>query len=80
LARKWTKKQWEGPEQFEDQTKRLMMLPADLALLKDEKFKEWVDKYAKDKDVFFQHFASAFSKLLELGVKFPVPEKPKAKL
>jgi len=71
INRKWTKKTWDGPEQFEDESGKLMMLPADMALLKDPKFKIWVEKYAKDKELFFNHFATAFSKLLELGVKFP---------
>jgi len=47
-----------------------MMTPADMALIKDPKFKLWVEKYAQDKDLFFKDFASAFAKLLELGVKF----------
>jgi len=71
LARTWVKKQWSGPEQFEDkESKSLMMTPADMALIRDPKFKVWVEKYAKDKDLFFKDFAAAFSKLLELGVKF----------
>ncbi|KAJ9618064.1 hypothetical protein H2204_013213 [Knufia peltigerae] len=47
----------------------LMMLPADMALLEDPAFRVWVDKYAKDKDLFFKDFADAFAKLLELGLK-----------
>ena len=35
------------------------------------KFKPYVQKYAKDEAAFFSDFASAFSKLLELGVPFP---------
>jgi catalase (peroxidase I) len=44
------------------------MLPADLALL-DERFKGHVQDFAKSKQAFFQEFALAFGKLLELGVK-----------
>jgi len=69
--RKWSKKKWNGPEQFEDESKELMMLPADLAFLKDQKFRKWVDKYADDEEAFFKDFAQAFSKLMELGVPFP---------
>ncbi|KAH7040312.1 peroxiredoxin [Microdochium trichocladiopsis] len=47
----------------------LMMLPTDMALLADPKFKTWVDKYADDKDLFFEHFAAVFAKLLELGLE-----------
>jgi len=36
----WTKKKWEGPEQYEDPSGKLMMLPADLALIRDPAFKK----------------------------------------
>ncbi|MEW5302225.1 MAG: hypothetical protein WDW36_005027 [Sanguina aurantia] len=69
---KWRKRQWAGPEQYEDvASKTLMMLPTDMALLWDKKLKVWVDAYAKDGDLFAKDFAAAFSKLLELGVPFP---------
>ncbi|KAJ3080091.1 cytochrome c peroxidase [Quaeritorhiza haematococci] len=73
---KWTKKQWDGPEQYEDPSGELMMLPTDMALLWDPKFKPFVEAYAKDKQLFFKDFAEAFAKLLELGV----PRGGKAKL
>jgi len=46
------------------------MVPADLALLSDPAFKKYVDLYAESEEKFFEDFAKAFSKLLELGVKF----------
>eukprot|EP00587_Corethron_hystrix_P006390 CAMPEP_0113312152 /NCGR_PEP_ID=MMETSP0010_2-20120614/9093_1 /TAXON_ID=216773 ORGANISM="Corethron hystrix, Strain 308" /NCGR_SAMPLE_ID=MMETSP0010_2 /ASSEMBLY_ACC=CAM_ASM_000155 /LENGTH=344 /DNA_ID=CAMNT_0000167913 /DNA_START=68 /DNA_END=1103 /DNA_ORIENTATION=+ /assembly_acc=CAM_ASM_000155 len=61
---------WKGPDQFEDETGELMMLPADLALVQDLKFKKIVEKFAKDEDLFFREYAKAFSTLLELGVPF----------
>jgi cytochrome c peroxidase len=61
-------KPWTGPDQFEDATGSLMMLPADIAMIADPVFKKWVKVYAKDEDKFFADFASAFSKLLHLGV------------
>jgi len=65
----WKKREWEGNEQFEDvETGKLMMLPTDLALVTDAKFKPFVEAYAKDQELFFKDFASAFSKLLALGV------------
>lgn len=68
-------KVWTGPDQFEDATGNLMMLPSDMVLIADPVFKKWVEVYAKDEDKFFKDFASAFSKLLHLGV--PVsPLKP----
>jgi cytochrome c peroxidase len=76
VEEKWTQKKthqgkaWTGPMQYEDKTGNLMMLPADLWLVEDKAFKTYVDLYAKDENAFFQDFAAAFSKLLELGVKF----------
>jgi len=68
---KWTRKKWNGPMQYEDKSGQLMMLPADMALLWDRGFRKYVDLYAKDENKFFEDFAAAFSKLLELGVAFP---------
>lgn len=45
----------------------LMMLPTDIALVQDPKFKPWVQKYAMDKDLFFTEFAKVFDRLMELG-------------
>mmetsp|Transcript_30950 Transcript_30950/g.42563 ORF Transcript_30950/g.42563 Transcript_30950/m.42563 type:complete len:360 (+) Transcript_30950:73-1152(+) len=45
----------------------LMMLPSDLVLLQDDKFKKFVDLYAADQGVFFKDFTAAFQKLQELG-------------
>lgn len=63
-------KPWTGPDQYEDSTGNLMMLPSDIALIADPAFKKWVEIYAKDEDRFFRDFAKAFAKLLELGVPF----------
>jgi len=71
LNNTWTKKNWKGPEQFQDRTGQLMMLPGDMAFIMDNKFKPIVQEYAKDQALFFKDFASAFGKLLELGVKRP---------
>ncbi|KAL4796736.1 putative cytochrome c peroxidase Ccp1 [Aspergillus venezuelensis] len=68
---KWQNRKWNGPAQFTDKsTQTLMMLPTDIALVKDKEFKKHVDRYAKDSDVFFQEFSDVFVKLLELGVPF----------
>lgn len=58
---------WDGPDQYEDSTGKLMMLPADIALIQDSEFKKYVELYAKDENTFFADFAKAFSKLLHLG-------------
>jgi len=52
------------------------MLPSDMALIADPVFKKWVEIYAKDQDKFFTDFASAFSKLLHLGLPFSPAMKP----
>jgi len=69
LERTWTKKQWSGPVQFEDETKTLMMTPADMAFIEDPEFKKWVQIYAADESRFFKDFTSAFQKLIENGTK-----------
>ncbi len=38
--KKWTKKKWNGPLQYEDPTGKLMMLPTDMVLLWDRGFKK----------------------------------------
>lgn len=70
LEETWTVKDWKGPKQYENKGGDLMMLPADLALIEDLKFKKYVEMYAKDEELFFKDFSQAFSKLLELGVEF----------
>lgn len=65
-----------GVNQFEykdpdadEEDEPLMMLPTDMALLSDPAFAPWVQRYADDKDLFFDHFAKAFGKLIELGIR-----------
>ena len=58
---KWQWKKWIVPTQYEDKkTKSLMMLPADMALVKDKVFRKYVEKYAQDNDAFFKNFSSWF--------------------
>lgn len=73
-SRDWREKTLEnGVRQFvhydEDAEEELMMLPTDLALLEDEEFRPWVERYGKDREVFFADFARAFAKLVELGIR-----------
>jgi len=35
-----------------------------MALIEDAKFRPWVEKYADDRDLFFDDFAKAFAKLI----------------
>jgi cytochrome c peroxidase len=37
-----------------------MMLPADLAFIKDSQFKKYVEIYAQDEEKFFNDFSKAF--------------------
>jgi len=75
LDKRWTVKTthngkpWKGPKQYEADGGALMMLPTDMVLIEDPKFKEWVQIYAKSEDKFFADFAVAFQKLTELGFK-----------
>ncbi|KAK2734545.1 hypothetical protein FQN57_001650 [Myotisia sp. PD_48] len=55
------------PEDERDEP--LMMLPTDMAMLSDPVFSKWVARYAEDKELFFDHFAKVFAKLLELGIR-----------
>jgi hypothetical protein len=69
MGLEWRKKKWDGPEQFEDiDTGELMMLPTDMALRTDPKFRVWSELYAKDQQRFFDDFAKAYAKLICLGV------------
>lgn len=76
LGEKWQWKKWGGPKQYEDKkTKTLMMLPADMALVQDKKFRPFVEKYATDQDAFFRDFSEVIVKLFELGVPFTTSEE-----
>lgn len=57
----------EGNPQFNSES--TMMLISDLALVSDEKFRVYVEKYAKDQEAFFDDFSESYQKLLELGCK-----------
>ncbi|KAI6786027.1 uncharacterized protein J7T54_006366 [Emericellopsis cladophorae] len=71
VEEKWQWKKWNGPKQYEDKTtKSLMMLPTDMVLVQDKKFKPWTEKYAKDNEAFFKDFSNVVLKLFELGVPF----------
>ncbi|KAF9886899.1 hypothetical protein FE257_011022 [Aspergillus nanangensis] len=77
LRLQWTPKTLaNGVRQFvyvdpdaEEGDEQLMMLPTDVALIEDPKMRVWVEKYAEDKDLFFEHFSNVFAKLVELGIR-----------
>ncbi|KAI0888258.1 heme peroxidase [Annulohypoxylon maeteangense] len=59
----------DGEEEEGEKMEGLMMLPTDMSLLSDSEFRPWVERYARDKELFFDDFAKVFAKLLELGIK-----------
>jgi len=69
LYNTWTLKEWDGPMQFEDPSGKLMMLPSDLVLIQDKKFRPFVQEYAKSNTLFVKDFTAAYTKLTELGTK-----------
>ena len=71
---KWVPNVVNEHAQFKDPSGKLMMLPSDIVLIEDAKFRKYVDIYAKDQKKFFDDFAKAFQKLEELGTSglYPV--------
>ena len=57
-----------------------MMLPTDMALVKDKEFRKHVERYAKDDQVFFSEFRDVIVKLFELGVPFKSAESDRLEL
>ena len=75
LSEKWGFRKWDGPKQYQDQgSKSLMMLPTDMALVKDPVFLAHVKRYANDAEAFFGEFRDVIVKLFELGVPFQSQE------
>lgn len=59
----------DNDEEEAEEVEELMMLPTDISLIEDLSFRPWVELYAEHKEIFFDHFAKVFAKLLELGIK-----------
>jgi len=57
-----------------DQDDSLLWAQSDQSLTDDGKFSTWFQKYAKDQDLFFEHYSAAHKKLSELGSKFEPAE------
>jgi cytochrome c peroxidase len=75
MDEKWGWRTWNGPKQYQDSTKSLMMLPTDMALILDKEFKKHVERYGNDSRVFFKEFSDVVCKLFELGVPFTEQER-----
>jgi hypothetical protein len=66
----WQPRKWKGKFQYEDVgTKKLMMLPTDMALRTDHVFRRYARLYADDEQLFFKDFSDAYAKLLALSTK-----------
>lgn len=76
-SREWVKRDLpNGLWQWVDKANpEVMMLPIEITMLEDEKLKPYFELYAKDTAIFFEDFANAFKKLVELGVPFTGEEK-----
>ncbi|XP_019423695.1 PREDICTED: L-ascorbate peroxidase 3, peroxisomal-like [Lupinus angustifolius] len=49
-------------------SKDLLKLPTDMALVEDPKFRKYVELYATDEDAFLEDYAASHKKLSELGL------------
>ncbi|GAU22628.1 hypothetical protein TSUD_234500 [Trifolium subterraneum] len=54
-------------ELLNSESKDLLKLPTDKALVEDDEFRKYVELYAKDEDAFFRDYATSHKKLSELG-------------
>ena len=70
LNEHWTVRNWDGPQQWQNDAMDLKMLPADMAFVWDKEFLKYTRLYAQDEKAFFNDFSKAFQKLEELGVDF----------
>ncbi|KAL5168659.1 L-ascorbate peroxidase 3 [Glycine soja] len=57
-------------ELLRGESKDLLKLPTDKALVEDPNFRKYVELYAKDEDAFFSDYATSHKKLSELGFIF----------
>jgi len=65
----WTVRGWAGPKQYENSKtgSDLMMLPADMVLVRDPEFAKATKHYAADYAAFEKDFTKDFKTLTELG-------------
>ncbi|CAH9056713.1 unnamed protein product [Cuscuta europaea] len=61
-------------ELLKDDTKGLLKLATDKALIDDPEFRCYVELYAKDEEAFFKDYAASHKKLSELGFTPPGPK------
>ena len=63
----WT---WCLQDITEQSDPELLVMETDDVLVKDDAFRPYVQKYAKDQDAFFKDYIPAALKLSELGVEW----------
>lgn len=63
----WTPREWDGPLQYTDESKKLMMLPTDICLTTDPEFRKYVELYASHQDLFLKNFSTVYLRLLANG-------------
>ncbi|XP_024381690.1 probable L-ascorbate peroxidase 6, chloroplastic/mitochondrial [Physcomitrium patens] len=52
----------------------LVVLPTDAVLFEDPEFKKYAEKYATDREAFFNDYAISHAKLSEIGAEFDPPQ------
>ena len=70
---RWSRNPWSFDnnyfEEILDKNSPYLKTPSDVALIKDDQFRLWVEGYAKSEKLFFDNFAIAYKKMSELGCK-----------
>ena len=68
MSLEWKLRKWDGKLQYTDvKTETLTMLPTDMALKEDPKFRVIAQEYADSQATFFRDFSAAFAKLCAKG-------------
>lgn len=70
LNEEWKLQENDAKNKQYDSPKGYMMLPTDMALIQDPKYRPIVEEYAKDQDSFYKNFSKVFVKLLENGIDY----------
>jgi catalase (peroxidase I) len=52
-----------------DNTSPYLKMSSDLALINDHHFIKWVEVFANDQELFFEHFSGAYRKMSEIGYR-----------
>lgn len=50
-----------------DNNSPYLKTPSDLAIVNDKDFVKWVEVFANDQNLFFEHYAASYRKMSELG-------------